>query len=80
MLGWRRSGRSASSSVITAEERRSLQEADVAARCYRGRDHLVCSFNALGEGAHETLWGIVAGACEVGERAADAALKRLKTN
>jgi hypothetical protein len=38
-------------------------------RCYRGRDHLVCSFNALGEGAHETLWG-----------AADAALKRLKTN
>jgi ADP-ribose pyrophosphatase YjhB (NUDIX family) len=52
----------------------------VAARCYRGRDHLVCSFNALGEGAHETLWGIVAGACEVGERAADAALKRLKTN
>jgi hypothetical protein len=34
----------------------------------------------VAEGAHETRWGTVAGACEVGERAADAALKRLKTN
>jgi len=34
-----------------------------------------------GEAVHETLWGTVAGAWEVGERAADAALKRLtKTN
>ena len=30
-----------------------------------------------GEAAHETLWGTVAGAWEAGERAADAALKRL---
>ena len=29
------------------------------------------------EAAHETLWGTVAGAWEAGERAADAALKRL---
>jgi len=33
-----------------------------------------------GEAAHETLWGTVAGAWEIGERAADAALMRLKTN
>src|SRR5262249_11739296 len=31
-----------------------------------------------GEAAHETLWGTVAGAGEVGERAADAAIKGLK--
>ncbi|MGA8075799.1 MAG: hypothetical protein WB868_00250, partial [Xanthobacteraceae bacterium] len=30
-----------------------------------------------GEAAHETLWGTVAGAWESGERAADAALRRL---
>jgi monoamine oxidase len=30
-----------------------------------------------GEAAHETLWGTVAGAWEAGERAADAALRRL---
>ena len=30
-----------------------------------------------GEAAHETLWGTVGGAWESGERAADAALKRL---
>ena len=36
--------------------------------------------NALwfaGEAAHETLWGTVGGAWESGERAADAALRRL---
>ncbi len=30
-----------------------------------------------GEAAHETLWGTIAGAWEAGERAADAAIKRL---
>ena len=30
-----------------------------------------------GEAAHETLWGTVGGAWEAGERAADAAIKRL---
>ena len=30
-----------------------------------------------GEAAHETLWGTVGGAWESGERAADAALKRV---
>jgi monoamine oxidase len=30
-----------------------------------------------GEAVHETLWGTVAGAWESGERAADAALRRL---
>jgi monoamine oxidase len=30
-----------------------------------------------GEAAHETLWGTVGGAWESGERAADAAIKRL---
>jgi monoamine oxidase len=30
-----------------------------------------------GEAVHETLWGTVAGAWESGERAADAAMKRL---
>jgi hypothetical protein len=33
-----------------------------------------------GEAVHETLWGTVAGAWEAGERAADAAMKRLGTN
>jgi monoamine oxidase len=33
-----------------------------------------------GEAVHETLWGTVAGAWEAGERAADAAIKRLGKN
>ena len=33
-----------------------------------------------GEAVHETLWGTVAGAWDAGERAADAAIKKLGTN
>jgi hypothetical protein len=62
------SARLASSAALAAARSRS---------CARRFGPMEVGGHGGGEAVHETLWGTVAGAWEAGERAADAAIKRL---